>query len=164
MNGDAVSESSVSALPMCVPEPSQIRAEVRRYFVGLGVVEGPGLERLVERVMARCQDLCGVAPASVAAWLLAGWVGDVLGREPGRDFAAAACQAAVLLADAGQRWPGCLLASGPVPEELSGALRAALPQPVPRPLPLAMPEQPLAPPAFAMPRRIGWGFGVEQRS
>lgn len=171
-----MTESAAIGLPMCVPEPSQARAEVRRFFAGVGVAEGPALERLVERVMTRCQALRGVAPTSVAAWLLAGWVGGALqrvpgGRESGQDWGAAmtasVARAAVLLTAAGQRWPGYLLADGPLPEALSEALRGALPQPVPRPLPLAMPEQPLAPAAFGMPRLVGsvfGGLGAEQRS
>lgn len=164
MNGDAVTEPALTGLPMCLPESNQARAEARCFFSRLGVPEGPGLERLADRVLARCQGLRGVAPASVAAWLLAAWVGGALGAEVEQRLGVSAAQAAVLLAEAGQHWPDHLLADGPLPDGLAAALRSALPQPVPRPLPLAMPAQPLAPPAFGVPRLVAWGLGVEQRS
>lgn len=153
-------------LPMCVPDPDQGRAEARRFFARLGVAEGPALERLADRVVLARRGLSGVAPASVAAWLLAGWLGRSLGLDLGcGPGAAAAARAAVLLAEAGRRWPGHLLSDGPLPDDLLRALRAALPQPLPRSLPLPMPEQPLVPTAvFGLPRLAGWGLRAEQRS
>ncbi len=154
----------MTGLPLYLPAPEQARAELRRFFARLGVVEGPPLERLVERVVRRWRSLPGVAPLSVAGWLLATWMDRALARAPGQELGAAAAQAAVLLTGAGQRWPDRLLADEPLPDELAGVLRAALPQPVPRSLPLAMPAQSLAPAAFGLPRLAALGFGVEQRS
>lgn len=159
-----MTESAKIGLPRCVLEPEQARGELRRFFAGLGVAEGPGLERLVERAMLRWQELRGVAPTSVAGWLLAASIGGALGPEFGPGPDAATARAAVLLAGAGQRWADCLLAERPLPDELARALRAALPRPVPHPLPLAMPAQSLAPAALGRPRLVAWGLGAEQRS
>lgn len=155
-----MTESEKIGLPACLTQSEQAEAEARRFFVRLGVAEGPALERLVGRVMRRWQGLRGVAPASVASWLLSVW----MGRELGPGLVPSVAQAAVLLAGVGRHWPDHLLADEPLPGELAGALRAALPQPVPRSLPLSMPPQSLAPTALGRPRLAAWSAGVEQRS
>jgi hypothetical protein len=130
--------------PSPAAAPADVHAALDAFFRGFGHAERTELDRIAGWVLSRPDGTPGEPAAALqrAQSLVEAWFSRVLGQAAGEGPLLARSRVAFLLCDGARRWPHALGAHE-VPEEVRGALAAALPHPLPPQAPCAMPEQQL---------------------